>query len=177
MSSRLRIEELSDGRVRVALRRAEHEFDEVSGEPASFASPLGEAELEDLRWYLEDYLIAPFAVYDQRGRTIQSKLAGWGEALFESLFGAGKPGRDAYIKTREGETELAVISRSPAFLGLPWELLKDPKRATPLALDLKALDRTLIAEGNAAPIPPGKALRVLMVIARPSGLRPMSAIR
>jgi hypothetical protein len=63
------------------------------------------------------------------------------------------------------------MSRSPAFLGLPWELLRDPKRATPLALDLASIDRTLVIEGAAAPVPPGETLRVLMVIARPSGLK------
>src|SRR5205085_12178147 len=53
---------------------------------------------------------------------------------------------------------------------LPWELLQDPGRATPLALDLGAIDRTLRIEGAAAPVPPGEVLRVLMVIARPGGL-------
>jgi hypothetical protein len=64
-----------------------------------------------------------------------------------------------------------ITSRSPAFLSLPWELLRDPKRATPLALDLAAMDRTLVIEGAAAPVPPGEVLRVLMVIARPAGLK------
>jgi len=50
-------------------------------------------------------------------------------------------------------------------------LLRDPRRATPLALDLAAIDRTLVIEGAAAPVPPGEMLRVLMVIARPSGLK------
>ena len=63
------------------------------------------------------------------------------------------------------------MSRSPAFLSLPWELLRDPKRATPLALDLTAIDRTLVIEGAAAAVPPGEVLRVLMVIARPAGLK------
>jgi tetratricopeptide (TPR) repeat protein len=120
---------------------------------------------------LEDYLIAPFAVYEQRGQAVSAKLPEWGRALFEGVFGAGKPGRDAYLKSREGACELVLRSHSPAFLGLPWELLQDPQRATPLALELSAIDRTLIAAGAAAAVPPGEALRVLMVIARPAGLQ------
>ena len=85
------------------------------------------------------------------------------------MFGAGKPGHDAYLRSREGPAELVIISRSPAFLSLPWELLRDPRRATPLALDLTAIDRTLVIEGAAAPVPPGEVLRVLMVISRPAG--------
>jgi hypothetical protein len=59
-----------------------------------------------------------------------------------------------------------------ALLGLPWELLKDPERPTPLALDpdFAAIDRTFEAQGAATEIPPGENLRVLMVIARPAGI-------
>ncbi len=95
MSHRLTIEELSDDRVRVGLRRSGQDFEEGSAEPVAFASPLGAADREDLRWYLEDYLTAPFAVYEQRGQAVRTKLAAWGGALFESVLGAGKPGRDA----------------------------------------------------------------------------------
>ncbi|MER2266117.1 tetratricopeptide repeat protein [Methylobacterium oxalidis] len=171
MTNRLFLEELPDRRVGVSLRRSGHEYSEGVGQPVAFAPPLTDADREDLRWYLEDYLMAPYAVYEERGQQIGQRLPEWGEALFEAVFGPGQPGRDAYLKSREGESELVVISRSPAFLSLPWELLQDPQRATPLALDLKAIDRTLIIEGAATPVPPGEVLRVLMVIARPAGLK------
>jgi hypothetical protein len=119
---------------------------------------------------LEDYLIAPFAVYEEHGQAVQAKLAEWGRALFEAVFSAGKPGRDAYLQAREGACALALRSASPAFLSLPWELLQDPQRPTPLALELSAIDRTLVAAGAAAAVPPGEMLRVLMVIAWPAGL-------
>src|SRR5215467_12979744 len=169
MINRLIVEELSDGRVAVALQRSGQSFAEAAGDPVPFNSPFGVAEREDIRWYLEDYLIAPYAVYEESGRKIEARLPEWGKALFESVFGAGKPGHDGYTKSREGQAELVIRSQSPAFLSLPWELLRDPKRATPLALDLAAIDRTLVIEGAAASVPPGEALRVLMVIARPAG--------
>jgi tetratricopeptide (TPR) repeat protein len=171
MPNRLVVEELPDKRVQVGFRRTGQDFDEVSGEPVAFASPFAAAEREELRWYLEDYLIAPFAVYEQTGQAISAKLPEWGRALFEAVFGAGKPGRDAYLQSREGACELVLRSHSPAFLSLPWELLQDPHRTPPLALELSAIDRTLIAAGAAALVPPGEALRVLMVIARPAGLK------
>lgn len=171
MANRLVVEELADGRVAIALQRTGHAFPETAGEPVPFASPFGEAEHEALRWYLEDYIAAPFAVYEERGEATRKQLASWGEALFTALFGTGKPGREAYNKAREDTAELVVISRSAGFASLPWELLKDPRQATPLALGLAALDRTLVSEGAAAPIPPGNTLRVLMVIARPAGVK------
>jgi hypothetical protein len=171
MAHRLSVEELSDGRVVVALQRSGQNFPEPAGDPVAFSAPFGAAEREDIRWYLEDYLIAPFAVYEERGRKIEARLPELGASLFESVFGTGKPGRDAYLKSREGQAALVIMSRSPAFLSLPWELLRDPNRATPLALDLAAIDRTLVIEGAAASVPPGEVLRVLMVIARPAGLK------
>ena len=91
MSNRLTIEELDGGAVRVELHRPGQGFAD-SVEAFGFTSPFDAAAREDLRWYLEDYLIAPHAVYEGRGHKIRSKLRGWGEALFDGLFGPGKSG-------------------------------------------------------------------------------------
>lgn len=168
------IQQADEGRVAVALWRAGQMLPEPAGEPFPFTSPLDAAAHEDLRWYLEDYLMAPFAVYEDRGQTIGAKLDDWGEALFNALFGAGKP-RDDYMKAREGAglAEIVIASGSAGFLELPWELLKDPSRGRPLALDIAAFDRTLPTAGGSAEMEraPGEALRVLMVIARPAGIQ------
>ena len=37
--------------------------------------PLDDDALEDLRWYLEDYLKAPFGVYEDRGSAVEARLA------------------------------------------------------------------------------------------------------
>src|SRR5580700_246604 len=47
-----------------------------------FAWPLSADDLEDLRWYLEDYLRAPFGVWEDRGQRIQDALLGWGDLVF-----------------------------------------------------------------------------------------------
>ena len=52
--------------------------EEVSRAPLAW--PLDGDALEDLRWYLEDYLLAPFGVWEDRGPAVQAKLAGWGDA-------------------------------------------------------------------------------------------------
>jgi hypothetical protein len=39
------------------------------------AWPLDQDVLEDLRWYLEDYLRAPFGVWGDRGSAISGRLA------------------------------------------------------------------------------------------------------
>jgi tetratricopeptide (TPR) repeat protein len=131
--------------------------------------PLDAAALEDLRWYLEDYLRAPFGVWEDRGPHIQARLAGWGEAVFASVFGSG-PAQDAYQRGRDRELELVFRSASPELLGLPWELMRDP--GGPVAVGLAGVSRALPAADlvGTATIPGGR-LRVLMVISRPAGTR------
>jgi len=135
--------------------------------------PLDGNDLEDLRWYLEDYLSVPFGVYEERGEAVAASIDRWGHAIFEAVFGTG-PARDAYQATRgRGGTELVIRSSSAAILGLPWELMLDPGRASPLALDMAGMSRSLLLapEGADTVATPGGRLRVLMVISRPAGAR------
>ena len=113
------------------------------GNPHELAWPLDGDALEDLRWYLEEYLLWPYAVYEDRGEEIQAALAEWGRAVFLSVFGAG-PAREAYLRARmRGHPELVFRSKSSALLGLPWELMADPDRPMPLALDIAGVSRSL----------------------------------
>jgi hypothetical protein len=157
------------GQVQVSRLWPGHDVPEPVGPAVPFTVPLTAAEREGLRWYLEDYLQAPYAVYKEDGNRIQARLDQWGRRLFAGLFGAGLPGRDAYQSLRAvGDWELRLASNSPAFLGLPWELLRDPEQPTPLALDV-SVTRTLDVPRAAFDVVPGEVLRVLMVIARPGG--------
>jgi hypothetical protein len=141
------------------------------GEPFHLTWPLDNHALEDLRWYLEDYLRRPFGVYQERGPQIAARLDDWGKAIFAAAFGSGAA-RDAYVRVRAGRgpVELVFHSASPGLLGLPWELMADPARPTPLALDVAGVSRSLptIDLANTIAVPEGR-LRVLMVISRPAG--------
>src|SRR5262249_31157971 len=125
--------------------------------------------LEDLRWYLEDYLQAPFGVWDDRGPAIQEQLAGWGELVFGSVFGPG-PARDAYQRARDRGLELVFRSDQPGLLSLPWELMRDG--AGPVALGSGGISRSLPTADRPGTLDvPGGTLRVLMVISRPAGTK------
>jgi tetratricopeptide (TPR) repeat protein len=171
VADRLLVDVSADGLVSVSSQLDGGLPDAPGDAPVELAIPLDAEALEDLRWYLEDYLIAPFGVYSDRGDQIAGRLSDWGTALFDAVFGTG-PGRDVYttLRARTATTELIVRSPLPAVLGLPWELLRDPARPTPLALDLAGMSRSLPGEGLPAPQQAaGELLRVLMVIARPRG--------
>jgi hypothetical protein len=68
--------------------------------------------------------------------------------------------------------QVVVRSGEAPLLGLPWELMRDPDRSLPLALDagVAGIDRALAsAELGASFEVAGGRLRVLIVISRPAG--------
>jgi len=139
--------------------------EEVSRAPLAW--PLNAEALEELRWYLEDYLLAPYGVWQDRGPAVRDKLAGWGDQVFASVFGDG-PARFAYERARDRGLEVLFRSAEPGLLGLPWELMRDG--AGPVALGAGGISRSLPVADRAGTLGvPGGRLRVLMVISRPSG--------
>lgn len=172
MAERLLLDVDEDGRVSVSAWRAGEALPNRAGDPVPLVWPLDGPALEELRWYLEDYLRAPFGVYGERGPRVEAQFPKWGAQVFEAVFGSG-PARDAYTRARArgGPVEIVVRSGTAQHLGLPWELMADPERPTPIALDDQVVvSRSLptAALGNVFTVG-GSRLRVLMVISRPSG--------
>ena len=172
VTDRLLVELAADGRVSVVpWPEGELLPGGAVGEASELVWPLDGDALEELRWYLEDYLRAPFGVYESRGPATAARLQRWGEAVFGAVFGSG-PARDAYQRMRARTAGLQLVVRSGAaeLLGLPWELMRDPAGGLPLALEVAGIDRSLPAgELDASFAVAGGRLRVLMVISRPAG--------
>lgn len=133
-----------------------------TGAAVDLAQPLGPEDREDLRWYLEDYLQAPYGVYEDRGSRIAERIAVWGQRMYGSLFGSGG----------DRPAEIVIRSATPAWLGLPWELMRDPQGLAPLVLDGVRLSRELPGDEESGDVQvAAERLRVLMVISRPAGTR------
>jgi len=165
LSDRLVVDLNGDGQAGVLWCPGEGLPNQVSSAPLVW--PLDADALEDLRWYLEDYLLAPFGVWEDRGPLVEGRLAGWGEEVFRSVFGAGAA-RIAYEQARDQHAELVFRSGIPALLGLPWELMRDGTDL--VALGAGGISRSLPVAGRAGTLEvPGGRLRVLMVISRPAG--------
>ena len=165
MPDRLVVNLTPDGQVKVLSWPDGGLPEELSQVPLAW--PLDADALEDLRWYLEDYLLAPYGVWEDRGPAVRARLAGWGDEAFESVFGSG-PARSAYEQARDRGLEVVFRSADPELLGLPWELMRDG--AGPVALEAGGISRSLPTAGRAGTLEvPGGRLRVLMVIARPAG--------
>ena len=131
------------------------------------AWPLDGEVLEDLRWYLEDYLLAPFGVWEERGPAVRERLAGWGDEVFGSVFGAG-PARDAYQRARDRGLEVVFRSRRAGIARAA--VGADARRGGAGRAGDGGISRALpVAEATQTVAVPGGKLRVLMVISRPGG--------
>ena len=104
--------------------------EEVSRAPLAW--PLDADALEDLRWYLEDYLLAPFGVWEDRGPAVRAQAGRVGGGRCSGRCSAPGPARDAYQRARDRGLEVVFRSAEPGLLGLPWELMRDG--AGPVAL-------------------------------------------
>ncbi|HCT77522.1 MAG TPA: hypothetical protein DGG94_13045 [Micromonosporaceae bacterium] len=169
MADRLLVDFGTDGRV-LAQIWPDGGDPQIVGEPIEVVWPLDETATEELRWYLEDYLRAPYGAFAERGEAIAAGLRDWGRMVFAALFEQA-PVRDALdaLKVTSSRIEVVLRAANAGWLGLPWELMWDAG-PVPLALDGVGIDRsistaTLRNTFNAE----GVRLRVLMVIARPRG--------
>jgi hypothetical protein len=84
VADRLFVDLTADGRVSVSTGLGSEFLGGETEEQHELAWPLDADALEELRWYLEDYLRAPFGAYETRGHDVAAKLAPWGEAVFEA---------------------------------------------------------------------------------------------
>jgi hypothetical protein len=87
LTDRLLVDLDASGRARVSVW-VDGELPDAAGEPFSVGWPVDVTELDELRWYLEDYLRVPFGVYEDRGAAVAGSLRGWGVSMFSALFGS-----------------------------------------------------------------------------------------
>ena len=143
-------------------------------EELEFISPLVEADLRDIQWYLETYAAQYTAdVDDQRAQRIAEKLPQWGRDLFDTVFSSHAALRlfDQFQKYDQEGKLLTISTSCPAILSLPWELLRDTA-GTYLVNDKPRISirrRFAGAGGGRRPfkIKPKDCLRMLFVISRP----------
>jgi tetratricopeptide (TPR) repeat protein len=127
---------------------------------------------ERIRWYLEDYAEYPADPAPAIAQAAEERLARTGVELFNRLFsGTSAAGIWERATDQLGKVRIEVDTDPGAGPGLPWELLRDPARDAPLALDAAEFVRThrQTAGRPALPEPAGDQLRVLLVICRPGG--------
>jgi tetratricopeptide (TPR) repeat protein len=141
-------------------------------EDGMFSYPLTKNELDDLRWYLEDYWKWPFGGFAQRGSSVEQLLPRLGHRLYQSTFGQGVAGQilQQWRTGTSGAHQISIITTDAGILSLPWELLHDGQdflalRANPPVSIVRRIAQDQQPVPGATPFE--KPLRVLLVTARP----------
>ncbi len=107
-----------------------HLLDEYADMTSAFAfvNPLTDKDMEEIRWYLEEYGTGYRAEPDdERADRVREQLPRWGTALFESVFKGDDKAYELFRNFRDEEEKgrlLTIAADHPAVLSLPWELLR-----------------------------------------------------
>jgi tetratricopeptide (TPR) repeat protein len=153
-----------------------------------FTAPLGVIEAEDLRWYLEEYLLWPIGVFKERAKRIENQLPRWGQDLYESALGqpfaqealsawqqAGIDGErrfsvfvDSELPDGASEEDRSVAREAATeLLSLPWELLHDGRGFLFHGNNPVRVRRRLPARHRQPVRPTRLPIRILLVSPRP----------
>jgi tetratricopeptide (TPR) repeat protein len=130
-----------------------------------FSFTLSPQDAEDIRWYLEDYLVYPLDPAPKIASRIERRMAEIGRELFRLVLA----GSDVWetVRGRIGNTRIEVET-GPAGALVPWELIRDPVDDLRLALETPSFVRChpkAAKSANSAALAPGK-IRILLAICR-----------
>jgi tetratricopeptide (TPR) repeat protein len=137
---------------------------------ATFKYAMSDADREQLRWYLEDYLEYPLDPAPRIAAGVEARMAELGAELFSAIFGGqGATLLWAAVQGRLPRTRVEIETEVADAAALPWELLRDPFADTVLALQAGSFVRVNHQSAGPVvrPVTPGRVLRVLLVICRP----------
>ena len=137
-----------------------------------FRTPLKDADLTDLRWYIERYPAWPVGPDYDRAQDVQARLPVMGRALFDAVFQAAPDAMrlfERFDARRTAEATLTVDTAEPRILRLPWELLADAGgylfSRRPEITVRRRMRQTRATRVRPFDLP----VRILMAVSRPEG--------
>ena len=140
---------------------------------STFAFSLSPQDEEDLRWYLEDFLQYPQEPAPTIARRVEGRMEEVGDELFKAVFQASDDARDlwAELRKRLPQTRIEIVTGVAEAATIPWELVRDPKTSSHLALTAHSFVRAHPNPALAPTLPARKKgkIRILLVLCRPRG--------
>lgn len=125
--------------------------------------------LPELRWYLEDYLQAPFGAFPELAERIAETLQKWGAKVFDTLFtGCARDWYQDVGRQNFQDFRIKINSDSPEIMFWPWEALYSQDDGY-LALRC-CIDRQLSNISDPRPLPATMSqdsIHILYIIPRP----------
>ncbi len=138
---------------------------------AAFPFALTPQDEADLRWYLEDYLQWPQDPAPAIAARVEERMRSLGSELFRAIFQHDDDCRELWSAARHdlAATRLEVITTVEHATAIPWELVRDPRTDTALALGAHSFVRAQPTAARTPRLPADEAgpVRVLLVICRP----------
>lgn len=61
---------------------------DIESKRYKITAPLGPIELEEIRWYLEEFYRWPVGVFKDRAERTEAQLPGWGRDLYDAALSA-----------------------------------------------------------------------------------------
>lgn len=125
---------------------------------------------ERIRWYLEDYLDRDEDPAPQIARGVEEFMAQCGEELFGKIFRGSDDAISLWsnLEPHLSSTRIEINTGIAEATAIPWELIRNPRSKTFLALSAVAFVRG--QRGGQAVLPPAveaSKVRILLVICRP----------
>lgn len=136
------------------------------GVEVPFTPFLTEADYEDLRWYLEEYMDLPDGGAVIRAQRIEGNLEEWGRKLYDALFSV--PDNREFLRELLDGPEprsLTLATRDPVLLRLPWELMIDGAGSLAQRVSVR---RQLERPERTTPRPAQLPLHILYIVSRPA---------
>lgn len=185
-------EQTSNGATRSAAKaklvlESSGDIREMTSPVFDFESPIGIIESEDIRWYLEQYLIWPSELFQKRARAIEANLPQWGRAIYDALFthidrqkillqwqASSATKMELRFSIRlvdifDPQTHAAEAHAAGQLLSIPWELLHDDKGYLFQGAKPVRVRRGLATSEAITVRQPSSPLRILLVSPRPEG--------
>ena len=143
-------------------------------ETVDFRNPLADADLTDLRWYIERYPLWPVGPDYDRAEALQARLPRLGRALFDAVFDRSATAMrlwERFDGRRDGAEPATVVvdTTEPRILRLPWELLADEGGYLFSKQPPVHVRRRMHRSRDLRVRPFQPPVRLLMVISRPAG--------
>ena len=133
-----------------------------------FHDPFTAEQEEELRWYFEEHLEYPM-LEGPRAEQAAASIRDYGNSLYNQLFSDAE--LLAAFRNHRSDDVRIDISGSPEFHRLHWEALWGPKDPNPLAYRTVITRRAATKGAPKIDLEAAPAIRVLVVVARPSGDR------
>jgi hypothetical protein len=138
---------------------------------SEFEFSLSPQDQESIRWYLEDYPLYRHDPAPKIADRVEKRMVEIGRDLFRHVFQSSDDARDIWADLRRevNSARVEIVAEVREAMAIPWELLRDPKTDTCLALHAAAF-----VHSDFQPARPFRAvengegpIRILLAICRP----------